>query len=84
MEADYIQIGLAISGLILTNITVKAARIYPLLKKAFELIRNEEEAKKDGKLSPIEKAKLYDNIVALNKEAWALLSGLWPNKSKVK
>ncbi len=81
---EYVQIGLAISSLILANITMKTLRIYPLMKKIYNLIRTKEEAKKDGKLTIKEKALLYDDIVDLTKESWSLLTGLLPNKTKIK
>ncbi len=82
MEVDYINIGITLGGLVLANATVKAVRVYPLLKNVFKLIKDREEAKKDGKLTISEKAKLYDDIVSSVKEAWLLLKGLLPNKSK--
>jgi len=83
MEINYLQIATAIGGLVLANVSVKALRIYPVLKKAFQLVKDKEEAKADGKITVAEKAKLYDDIVALLKEAWSVAVGFLPNKTKI-
>jgi len=82
MDANWINIGLTVAGLIIANYGVKFGRIYPLIKQAYELVKLREEAKKDGNLTQAEKAELYDEIVKLLKEIQAVLKGLFPNKSK--
>ena len=81
-EVNLINVGLTVVGLVIANYGVKFGRAYPLVKKAFELIKNQEAARKDGKITKDEKIKLYDDIEALIKEAYSIIKGLFPNKSK--
>jgi len=77
-----VNIGLSIAGIVLANYGIKLGRAYPLIKKAFISAENERKARKDGILTEKEKAGLYDNHTATIKEAWSIIKGLTPFKSK--
>jgi hypothetical protein len=76
------QIIVAVAGLVIANFGIKFGRVLPLLRKAFELTKNQLDFRKDKKLTQVEKAKLYDDIEGIVKEAYSILRGLFPNKTK--
>ena len=78
------QSGMAIAGFILTVGTVKAIRVYPVLKRCYIFLKALEESKKDGKITQQEKIQNWDNLVYTVKESWSLITGFFPNKTKVK
>ena len=79
---EYTQIILPLAGVIIANYGLKLGRALPFIKKAYKLIIDKEEAKKDGVLTQKEKALLYDDIESLLKEAYSIIKGWLPNKSK--
>lgn len=82
MEIQYVEVALGLAGLVVANYGVKLGRAYPLLKKAMKFARDQAEAKKDGVLTEKEKSVLYDDIELLVREAYSILKGFFPNKSK--
>ena len=82
MEISLLDIGITLVGLALANWSIKLGRAAPLIKKAYELAKEEVEARKDKELTQKEKAKLYDNIIGLLNEAYSFIKGWFPNKSK--
>lgn len=83
MEITLVQAGIVISGAFLTNWGIKLGKAWPLIKGAFNLIKNQEEARRDGKLTKDEKAGLYDDIEVLVKEAYSIIKGWFPNRSLI-
>ena len=79
---ELLNIGMSIAGLIIVNYGIKFGRALPSIKKAFTLIKNQEEARKNGVLTIKEKVILYDDIEGLIKEIYSIIKGFFPNKSK--
>lgn len=82
MEMNIVNVGITIAGLVIANYGIKFGRALPLLKKAFNLTRNQVEARKDGIITDKEKVKLYDDIEGTISEAYRIIKGMFPNKSK--
>lgn len=82
IEINLVNVGLTLAGLVLANFGLKLGKAYKLLKKAHELVENQVNARADGKLTVAEKAKLYDNVEGVLKEAYSVIRGLFPNKSR--
>jgi len=76
-----ISIILAAGGLLIANYGTKLGRAYPLFKQVHETIEETVSAKKDGKLTMQEKAKLYDSIVDCYEDAYSIMKGFFPNKT---
>lgn len=83
MEITLVQAGIAIGGIFLADWSIKLGKAYPMVRQAFNLIRNQEEARRDGKLTKDEKVGLYDDIELLIKEAYSIIKGWLPNRSKI-
>ncbi len=81
MEMNLMNVGISLAGIVIANYGLKLGRAYPLIKQSFNLVKNQEEARRDGKLTKDEKVKLYDDIETLIKEAYSILKGWLPNKS---
>ena len=83
MDINALNLGITIGGLVLANWGVKLGRALPIVTNAYNLIKNQEEARKDGKLTDKEKSGLYDDIEGLLKEAYSIIKGWTFFKSKV-
>ena len=82
MDLTIVELALGLGGILIANFGWKLGRAYNLVKQAFELTKNQKEARKDGKLTQAEKAVLYDDIEDVITEAYKVLKGFFPNKSK--
>ncbi len=80
LEQELINAGLAVLGGAVVILGTKLGKAGPLIKKAYHLIQEQAAARKDGKLTQLEKAKLYDDIEAVILEVNLILSGLLPNR----
>ncbi len=83
MDINMVNLGLTLGGVVLANWGVKLGRALPLVKKAYNLIKNQEEARRDGKLTKDEKVRLYDDIEGTLKEVYSIVKGWTFFKSKV-
>ncbi len=81
MDINVLNIGLTLGGLALANFGAKLGRALPIVRKVYNLIKNQEEARRDNKLTDKEKVGLYDDIEGLLKEAYSILKGWTFNKS---
>lgn len=77
-----IYFGVTAAGAIIANLGVKLGRANKIMQNIYLHIQKQVEARADGILSTKEKALLYDDIEGLVKEAYSILKGFWPNKSK--
>jgi len=82
LDVNLVNVGITVAGLLIANYGIKLGKAYGLVNKAFNLIKNQEEARKDGQVTAKEKVVLYDDIEAVVKEAHSVLKGLFPNRSK--
>lgn len=83
MEITIAQAGIVIAGMFLADWSIKLGKAGPLIKKSFNLIKNQEEARRDGTITDKEKVILYNDIEVFVKEAYSIIKGLLPNRSKV-
>ena len=82
MEAWVVNALIGFGGLVIATYGLKFGKAYLPIKKTFNLIVARHNAKKDGHLSKEEKAELYDKIEDCVKEAYSVMKGFFPNKSK--
>ena len=78
----WIEATITLVGIVVANYGVKLGRAYPLIKQAQELITAQYEARKDGKLTKTEKVILYDDIEEILLDAYDILKGLTPFRSR--
>lgn len=76
------EIVIGAGSLILVSVGTKVFRAKPLLESVIKTVQNQIKARKDGKLTVKEKAKLYDDIESNIIQAHLILKGFFPNKSK--
>ena len=81
MEITFLNVAITLGSLLLANYGCKLGKAYPLINKAHNLIKHQEEARRDNKLTQKEKAELYDDIESLINEAWGIIRGWLPNRS---
>ncbi len=82
MDQTIINGIIAVIGILIANYGIKLGRAYKIIKAGFDYIEAYIEAKKDGTLTQKEKAALFDYLDEIVKQAWSILKGLFPNKSK--
>jgi len=79
---EMMEIILSVVSLLMVNFGVKLGRAAYYIKQAIVIVVKYRDAKKDGYLNKEEKVELFDAIHVYMMDCWAVLKGLFPNKSK--